>query len=312
MNTIAGSRWQEWIALTLVLQLSIGWAASPAIGVVVAKGSVAVDTSRVAGSGTLFEGSVVETTKATSELRMAGGARMLLDSGSRGKVYRDYVVLEKGAGQLEQAAGFGIHAGSFRIDAASPAKAKVEWNGAKQVKVTAFGGPVQVRNEAGLLLAKLMPGRAVALQAAAAGAGSNAVRGCLRKADGHYLLTDQVSGVTFELQGRGLEREVGRIVEVSGSLEASSQPVAPAAQVLRVSQVKSNGEKKAEGCDAGAAGAAGAGAGAGAAGAATAAGTAGASGISASTAVIAGVVVAGAAAGLGIGLTREESESISQ
>jgi hypothetical protein len=137
------------------------------------------------------------------------------------------------------------------------------------------------------------------------------------KKAGHYTLTDETAGITVELQGPGLEKEIGNKVEVTGAMDTSATPVSGASQVIRASQVKHLGKRcsaKAAAA-AGAAGAAGAGAaGAGAAGAgAAAAGAAGAAaGITATTAVVAGVVVAGAAAGVAVGVTREDKTDISQ
>src|SRR5262245_496894 len=111
----SGSPVRMAVAIYLVFQLSIALAASPVIGVAIAKGSFQLDSSRTPGNGTLFEGSTVETGKASSELKMASGVRMLLDVGTRSRVYRDYMSLEKGAGQVEHARNYRIRARSLQI-----------------------------------------------------------------------------------------------------------------------------------------------------------------------------------------------------
>ena len=58
------------LALSGVVVLS---AAGGAIGMAVANGSFQVDHSAVYGNGTLFDGSVVETAKASSRLQLTGG-----------------------------------------------------------------------------------------------------------------------------------------------------------------------------------------------------------------------------------------------
>jgi hypothetical protein len=310
------------MAVCLALQISIGSAASPAIGVATAKGSFNLDASKTAGNGTLFEGSTVET----------GGVRMTLDVGTRGKVYRDYLLLEKGTGQINGGADYRIRARSLQIEPSAGGQAKVTLTGANKVLVAALTAPVRVTNASGLVIAELSAGHAVEMEPQAAGAAApSTLSGCLVKKAGHYTLTDETAGITVELQGPGLEKEIGNKVEVTGAMDTSATPVSGASQVIRASQVKHLGKRcsakaaaaagaagaagaGATGAGAAGAGAGAAGAGAGAAGAgAAAAGAAGAAaGITATTAVVAGVVVAGAAAGVAVGVTREDKTDISQ
>jgi hypothetical protein len=330
------SRWggvqlRPMVAVWLVLQISIGSAASPAIGVASAKGSFDLDASKTAGNGTLFEGSTVETGKATSELKMANGVRMTLDSGTRGKVFRNHLLLEKGTGQIESGT-YTIMARALQIQPSPSGQAKVTLKGGNRVLVAALNSRVRITNTSGLLIAELAPGRALELEPQEAGAAPpSTLTGCLVKKAGHYLLTDETAGITVELQGSGLEKEVGNRIEVMGVTDPTATAVESASQVIRASRVKQLGKRctasAAKGAAAGAgaagagAGAAGAGAGAGAAGAAgagaagaaTAAGAAGAAAaISTTTAVVAGVAVASAAAGVAVGVTREEKADISQ
>src|SRR6266567_2060565 len=64
------------------------------IGMAVANGSFLVDQSRVWGNTTLFDGSMIETATAASDLQLNGGVMMRLASESRARVYRDRLVLE--------------------------------------------------------------------------------------------------------------------------------------------------------------------------------------------------------------------------
>jgi len=318
-----GMQVRPMLAVWLALQISVGSAASPAIGVASAKGSFDLDAARTAGNGTLFEGSTVETGKASSELKMANGVRMTLDSGTRGKVYRDHLLLERGTGQIDTGSDYRIKARSLQIQAAANGRAKVTLRGDNRVLVAALTSKVRITNTSGLLIAELAPGRALELEPQESGAAAPShLTGCLVKKANHYLLTDETAGITVELQGSGLDKEVGNRIEVTGALDTSATAVTGASQVIRASQVKHLGKKctaqGAAAAGAAAAGAAGAGAagaaGAGAAGAgAAAAGAAGAAAaISTTTAVVAGVVVAGAAAGVAVGVTREDKTDISQ
>jgi hypothetical protein len=326
-SRMGGIQLRPMLAVVVALHISIGSAASPAIGVASARGSFDLDASKTAGNGTLFEGSTVETGKASSELKMTNGVRVTLDSGTRGKVYRDHLLLEKGTGQIDIGGNYRISARSLQIQPATSGRAKVTLTGRNRVVVAALTSRVRVTNTAGLLIAELVPGRALELEPQESGAAppSN-LTGCLVKKAGHYLLTDETASVTVELQGSGLEKEVGNRIEVTGVLDTTATAVAGASQMIRASQVKHLGKrcadaKGAAAAGAGAAGAAGAGAagaagagaaGAGAAGAAAAGAAGAAAGITATTAVVAGVVVAGAATGVAVGVTREDKEDISQ
>ena len=77
---------QSLIALTLVANLSLGMAAAPVVGVLTAKGSFTVDNAPMTGNATLFEGSMIETGKSFSYLRLNTGAQMQLAAASRGIV----------------------------------------------------------------------------------------------------------------------------------------------------------------------------------------------------------------------------------
>jgi len=314
-NKFLSTRLQAAIVCGLVVQLSVGFAASPAIGVAVAHGAFDLDASKVSGNGTLFDGSTVETGKATSELKLNNGARMVLDSGTRTKVYSNYLLLEKGTSQLETGSDYRIKARSLQVTAGAVGAARVSVMGPNRILVASLGGGyVRVTNSSGMMLAAVSPGRALEFetpQEAGASAPST-LSGCLVNVNGHFLLTDATAGVTAELQGSGIEKEVGNKVEVTGVLDPSATPVAGATQVIRTSQVK----MISKGCSAGkgavAAGAAGA-AGAGAAGAGAGTATAAAVGMAVATKVIiAGVVIAGAGAFTAVGLTAEDKPSMSK
>jgi len=291
------------LSLLLVGCLTIVQAANPAIGVVVAKGSFRIDQSQVWGNGTLFEGTTIDTGQVPSDLRLNCGARVALAVGSRGTVYRDRLVLERGEGRLSSTTPYRVEARSLRVLPAGPeAAARVALAGSSRVQVASLRGALRVTNDAGLVVANIGPGVALEFEPQAAGATApSQMTGILEKRDGHFILTDRTAAVTAELQGPGLAREVGHCIEATGALVPSAQPYSPATQVIRVSQVTRCSKEVA------AAVAGGAAAGAGAAGAAGA-GAAAAGMAVATKAVIAGVVVAGVAAGTAVAVTAGEEE----
>ena len=263
-------------------------AAGAAIGMAVANGSFQVDHSRVWGNTTLFDGSMIETATAPSQLQLNDGAKMRLSSDTRATVYQRKVVLEAGYGQLESAADFEVEARSLHISAATrQTVARIRLEGERKVVVAALSGTVRVKNAAGLLVANVEAGRSLDLEPQAAGAAApTRVSGCLLAKAGKVVLVEQTTNVLLELQGPDLEKEIGNHVEISGIALSEPPSVPGASQLIRVAGLK---QVTKGGCSAVAKKA---GASAAAAGATAAAGTAAGS--------AAGAAGAGAAAG-GIG-----------
>jgi hypothetical protein len=219
-------------------------AASPSsIGFVVTSGQVQVDGAAVRGNSTLFQGNVVRAGDAASDLMFPGGSNLLLQPGSTVTVFREYGVLEHGA--AVQRGHQALLADGLRISSLSPQGAVlVDVQDKSHLKVTAQGGAAEVRNPAGLLVARLEPGKALSFavqvpqqnptpgppQNPTPTAGEQApppagvqltLHGILRKDHpgryGHFLLTDMATNVTYELQGPNLDDLVGASVEVTGS-----------------------------------------------------------------------------------------------
>jgi hypothetical protein len=236
-------------------------AASPSsIGFVVTSGQVQVDGAVVRGNSTLFQGNVVRTGDATSDLMFPGGSNLLLQPGSTITVFRDYGVLEHGAAM--QRGHHALLADGLKISSLSPQGAVfVDVQDKSHLKVTAQNGAAEVRNPAGAVVARLEPGKALSfvLQVSqqdpaspqnptpAAGAQASpptevqlTLHGVLRKDHpgryGHFLLTDVATNVTYELQGPGLDDLVGASVEVTGST-FDTTPAEGASKVLSVSDI---------------------------------------------------------------------------
>lgn len=280
-------------------------AASAAIGMAVANGSFQVDHARVWGNTTLFDGSMIETATAPSQLQLNDGAKMRLSSDTRATIYQRKVVLEAGYGQLESAADFEVEARSLHIFAATrQTVARIKLEGDRKVVVAALSGSVRVKNAAGLLVANVEAGRSLDLEPQAAGAAApTRVSGCLVAKGGKVVLVEQTTNVLLELQGPDLEKEIGNHVEISGVALNEPVSIPGASQLIRVAGLKqvTKGGCSAVAKKAGASvAAAGAAAAAGtAAGAAAGAAGAAAGGIGASTiAVIGGVAAAATVGGL--------------
>lgn len=310
---------QSLIALILVANPSSGTAAAPAVGMMTARGSFTIDDSNVAGNATLFEGNRIETGRASSQLLLNNGARMQLAAESRGIVYRDRLVLERGSGRVEN---YGVEALSLQIrpdGGNASAEVSVRNSGSAGpglVEVAALNGPVRVTASNGVLLANVQAGRTLAFvpETAAMPAGPTTVTGCVESAGGRFLLTDETSIVRFEVNGGGINKEVGHRVQVSGTVTPVPESVSrvQSTSVKQLSKKCSNRTTAAAAAGVGAAGAGAAGAaGTGAAGAAGAgaagASTAAAVGMAVATkAVIAGVIIAGAATGTAVAVVKSQ------
>ncbi len=277
------------ISLFLMGCLTLSQAGSAVIGMVLAAGNFELNNAKVSGNATLFEGTTIQTGAARSELRLNNGARMSLAAGARGRVYQDRLLLEKGEGQLDASGDYTVQARSLRILAdGARSSGRIAMAGVNKVQVAALSGALRVTNSEGILVARVMPGKAMEFEPQAAGAAvPSRLSGCLEKKEGKYLLTDETANVIVELEGSRLQAQAGNRVEIVGTLDPTATPVSGASQLIKVTEVK----RVAKGCSATAkSAAAGAAAGSGAAVAGLAVG--------AKVAIVAGVAAAATVGGL--------------
>jgi hypothetical protein len=216
---------------------------------------------------------------------------------SRGKLYGDRMVLEKGATEVRKSGSFRLEANNLRIvpiDASS--KGLVSMKGINRVEVSALTGGFNVSTQSGMLLAKVVPGAALEFDGQAAGATAPIrTTGLVSKEEGRFFLTTS-TGVKYELTGRSFDGLVGKTATIVGTPDPNATPHLSATSVLVVSNSK--GAVVALGAGGAAAGTA-AGSGTGAA-AGAAAGGAAAGGLAGGT--IAVITVAAVAAGTGLGV----------
>ena len=168
-------------------------------------------------------------------------------------------LLERGAGEMHGAAGFRVEARGLTVRSETGrGAARIRLTGATRVQVAAIEGGLRVLNPRGVLVAELDAGSALEFEPQLPGgpAGEQEkLTGCLRSSSGHYLLTDEVTNVTVEVAGSGLDKEHGNRVQVTGLMDPAGTPVSGATQYVRVSSIKRIGR----GCPANRPAAAGAG-----------------------------------------------------
>ncbi len=227
------------ISLLLAGILVPGFGAPPVIGIATVHGSLRVDNVPVQGNATLFDGARLETASASSRIRLQAGGQMELGTASRGQVFSDRLILEKGLGRMEYVPHYRFEARNLRIEPDSiGSSAEVLLSEPGRVTVNALSGQVRVSTAEGLLLARLEPGGSLEFQPQAAGAVAPFVlTGCLAGADGRILLTDETAKVSFELKGKELTQYIGQRVEIQAAAPGNG-PAGSGPKVVQVVQIK--------------------------------------------------------------------------
>jgi hypothetical protein len=207
---------------------------------VTATGAFRLNGDTVMSNGTLSEGAVIETVRGNLSVRLSGGARLSLSAGSRGKLYSDRIILEKGETQLENGTGFHLEALGLTIRPdRETSTGRIGLLGSKRVRVAALTGGFRVLNARGALVANVAAGSALAFEPQAPDTDvETRVTGTLTQQNGHFLLTDQVTHVTVEITGLGLQAHVGHVIQVTGTLNTAATPVAGASQVIAAASIQ--------------------------------------------------------------------------
>jgi hypothetical protein len=212
-------------------------AAQLPIGILTTVGAVRMDNAEVRGTGTVLEGSVIETSTNPAQLTLKNGTRCELSPDSRVKVYDTRFLLEKGASQFHSAGVFPIVVNSLSVAPTASSTIRVFKVSPKTLEVSAVSGQAEVRNASGLLIAKVFPGSALDFDQEPGGpATTEKVSGKVEKsADGHYFLTDVTTKTTFELIGDDLDKSVGNCAAVTGTPDANAATQIHIATVSQVS-----------------------------------------------------------------------------
>jgi hypothetical protein len=215
-------------------------AAPPAIGIVTASGHFTVDRSEVWGNATLFDGSKIQTTNASSDVALRSGVRVQLGGSSRASISERRLILWQGASQILAATPYEVDAGSFRVKpAGTDVRISVAYASNGVIDVAAVRGEARVTLSGGALLASVATGqkRSFALQNAAGRAVVH--KGCLVTKDGHYEIQDQDTEEVVEVTGAAtlLNPAVGNRVTATGTASDARPSVAPATGVMVASVV---------------------------------------------------------------------------
>jgi hypothetical protein len=214
-------------------------AMGPAIGIVTASGHFTLDRSQVWGNATVFEGSVVETGSASSEVALRNGAKLQLAKDSRARILSDRVVIEKGIGQVSAPESFEVNAANLRIHSTG----RLRVNLGQTVEIASLLGSARVASANGLLLAAIPAGRVMNFSPQASN-GTVTRTGCLLFKDNHYIMQDENTQEVVELSGgQNLGAQVGNRVEATGAASSARPAVSIATLVLNIASIttKSSG-----------------------------------------------------------------------
>jgi len=215
-----------------------------AIGLVRASGEFTIDSSATRDNSTVFDGSVISTTQASSHVVLEDGTHIDMGLDSRSRIYRDHITIEQGLVHINTANRYAIIAGRIRIDSPQRTLVRVD---SRTVAVSALQEVTEVKDGKGMLIARVSPGRTLDFSQAKTSSSDTHVRGCLQRIESksgdhttvHYVLLDQVTNVIVELVGNDLDRFVRRTVEATGSIDSNTKAIPPAAYIIRLGSVTS-------------------------------------------------------------------------
>jgi hypothetical protein len=222
---------------------SCAMAASPSIGSVTSRGELKVDNYLVNGSGTVFDGSVVETGKSAAsiaDLRLGNDAVISLYVDSRGTLHRDRLELQRGMAALSSTGSFRVEAYGLHVaprQAHSSGIVSIEPD--NSVNVVARTGDLEVKDAAGRTIALIHSGHSLSFSALDGKPSTDFIAaGVVSSEKGHYYLRTSETDVKYELNGDNLQKFDGSSVIASGTLDPSAEGVAGAAGKIHAKSIE--------------------------------------------------------------------------
>jgi hypothetical protein len=226
----------KWLQAVLAMSFMATYASAgtTVLGTASARGDMRVDGYTVRGDATIFNGTVVETQEASARLRIGDGVDITMSKASRGTIYGNHFVLQRGQSELAAPASFEMEANGLHVATGSPNSVGVIALAPDHaVQIAALAGSLEVRDGQGLVLSNVLPGRPLtfAMQAEASTSPYyvSAV-GLLDYQNGHYYITTD-ENVKYELTGGDLEKFVGDKVVVTGTLNPAVAPAGTAGTI---------------------------------------------------------------------------------
>jgi hypothetical protein len=225
---------------------SYAMAASPSIGSVTSRGELKIDSYVVNGSGTVFDGSVVETGQSAlsiADLRLGNDAVISLSVSSLGTLHRDHFELQRGMVELSSTNSFRVEVNGLNV---APPQAHstglISIEPGNSVKVAAKTGDLEVKDATGRTIALVHPGHPLAFSSLDGRPSTDfAAAGVVSSEKGRYYLRTSETDVKYELKGDNLQNFDGSSVIASGTLDSLSAATAGAAGLILARNVASSG-----------------------------------------------------------------------
>jgi hypothetical protein len=139
-------------------------ATSPTIGVASAVGTFILNSSEVEGNANLFDGSRIQTDRASSKVYLMNGAALVLGVNSAGTIYRDHFTLSQGAAKIDNLTGYSVRASGYDIRSARLSAQALVRIKQGTVEIAAVSGTLSVFDQKGGLVTKINAGTASSLQ----------------------------------------------------------------------------------------------------------------------------------------------------
>jgi len=218
-------------AAVVIFFVPYAQAGTVSIGTASARGDVRVDSLPVKGNATLFDGSVLETAKASADVRLAQGVEIMLSTASKSTFYRDHIVLQQGKTEFAAPKSFQVEAGGLRVtpDAAN-SRGVVSIKTGNTIEVSALTGAFGVTDASGTLLARVHPGASFALAYVPVSAQpTNALLqpvsgvGLVENDGSHYFIN--VDGLKYEIVGKDFKQFVGTKVALRGTMPTGGSTI---------------------------------------------------------------------------------------
>jgi len=221
---------------------SCAMAATPSIGTVTARGETRIDDYQVKGSGTVFDGSLIETgqsAQSVADVRLAGGSVVTLYIGTRGNVYHDHFVLQQGKVEVTSPGSYRVEVNGLVVTpAGSNSDGIVSIEPGNTVNVVAQTEALKVSGDEGTLIAQVHPGNPLAFGPVSGKPSLDfSATGQVSADHGHYLLKASAVDLTYELKGGNVQNFVGDQVSASGKVDPSASQVNGASATVEANTI---------------------------------------------------------------------------
>lgn len=225
-------------ALTVLSLIAV--AAGPVIGVAVSEGPLRLNQSLIQGNANVEAGSVVESMAAEVRVRLSNGVAASLAPQSSARFDGQGVELRSGGGVFANSNGYPVNALGFDIRPEGNSRANL-YLADGQLQVGALSGTILVSNRDGILVARVMSGKAVAVTPAAANDSTSTMTGTLRQQSGRWILRDELTNVLSELRGAEFGEHAGKRVHVTGTTTAAAGNSDRVVEVARLTPAAQGG-----------------------------------------------------------------------